>query len=84
MPSKAIAGLVGRYGRTADLVWVQEEPRNMGALSFIGPRLRAVVKRSIPLRYVARPERASPAEGKGSNHVTQQSKLVRDALGLGA
>ena len=50
------------------MIWAQEEPRNMGALTFIGPRLRAVVPRKVPLRYVARPERASPAEGKPGDH----------------
>ena len=55
----------------------------MGALTYIGPRLRAVVPRKIPLSYVARPERASPAEGKAKDHVKQQEALVLDALGFG-
>lgn len=55
----------------------------MGALTFIGPRLRAVVPRNVALSHASRPERASPAEGKASDHVVQQEALVLDALGLG-
>jgi 2-oxoglutarate dehydrogenase E1 component len=54
----------------------------MGALTYIGPRLRAVVPRKIPLSYVARPERASPAEGKAKDHVKQQEALMVEALGF--
>jgi 2-oxoglutarate dehydrogenase complex dehydrogenase (E1) component-like enzyme len=43
-----------------------------------------VVPRKIPLSYVARPERASPAEGKAKDHVKQQDALVLEALGLAA
>lgn len=54
----------------------------MGGLTFVGPRLRAVVPRKLPLGYVARPERASPAEGKAKEHAAQQEHLVLQALGL--
>ena len=46
------------------------------------PRLRTVVPRKVPLTYVARPERASPAEGKSKQHGIQQERLVLQALGL--
>jgi len=54
----------------------------MGGLTFIGPRLRSIVPRKVPLSYAARPERASPAEGKASNHARHQNAVVLDALGL--
>jgi 2-oxoglutarate dehydrogenase E1 component len=82
-PGDAVASLVSGYPNLREVVWAQEEPRNMGALTYIGPRLRAVVPRKIPLSYVARPERASPAEGKAKDHVKQQEALVVDALGFG-
>ena len=50
--------------------------------TFVGPRLRAVVPRKVPLAYVARPERASPAEGKAKEHAEQQDRLTLEALGL--
>jgi 2-oxoglutarate dehydrogenase complex dehydrogenase (E1) component-like enzyme len=63
------------------VVWVQEEPRNMGALAFVGPRLRTVVPREVKLDYVTRPERASPAEGKHIDHLVDQARIIREALG---
>ena len=82
-PSEDLVSLVSGYPNLREVVWAQEEPRNMGALTYIGPRLRAVVPRRIPLAYVARPERASPAEGKLKDHVRQQEELVLRALGFG-
>jgi 2-oxoglutarate dehydrogenase E1 component len=78
----ALKDLIDRYPNLREVVWAQEEPRNMGALTFVGPRLRAVVPRRVPLSYAARPERASPAEGKASDHVVEQEAVVLKALGL--
>lgn len=83
-PAEALAELIARYPKLTEVVWAQEEPRNMGALTFMGPRLRAVVPRDVPLRYVARPERASPAEGKASDHVREQERIVLETLALAA
>jgi 2-oxoglutarate dehydrogenase E1 component len=82
-PGHAITEVVGSYRSLREVVWAQEEPRNMGALTYIGPRLRGVVPRKVPLSYVARPDRASPAEGKAKDHVKQQEALVVEALGFG-
>jgi 2-oxoglutarate dehydrogenase E1 component len=81
-PTAALSALIERYRNLRQVVWAQEEPRNMGALTFIGPRLRAVVPRQLWLSHASRPERASPAEGKASAHVEQQQAVVLDALGL--
>jgi 2-oxoglutarate dehydrogenase E1 component len=83
-PAEALIQVLERYSNLREVVWAQEEPRNMGALTFVGPRLRGVVSRSVPLSYVARPERASPAEGKAKDHLVQQEKLVLEALDLAA
>ncbi|MGE0158461.1 MAG: 2-oxoglutarate dehydrogenase E1 component [Gemmatimonadales bacterium] len=82
-PGEELVQLVSGYPGLREVIWAQEEPRNMGALTYIGPRLRSVVPRRIPLSYVARPERASPAEGKAKNHLLQQEELVLRALGFG-
>ena len=79
-PSVLLQELIAIYPQLEEVVWVQEEPRNMGGLTFVGPRLRAVVPRQIPLRYVARPERASTAEGKHGDHQKEQDRIVREAL----
>ena len=81
-PGERLTEVIARYPNLREVVWAQEEPRNMGALTYIGPRLRVVVPRKIPLAHSARPERASPAEGKAKAHAKQQDALVLDALGL--
>lgn len=81
-PAEALAELIGRYPNLTEVVWAQEEPRNMGGLTFVGPRLRAVVPRTVPLGYAARPERASPAEGHASKHAQSQEAVVLEALGV--
>ena len=81
-PVEQLEALLGSYPNLREVVWAQEEPRNMGALTFVGPRLRPLVPRKVSLSYTARPERASPAEGKSRDHVKQQSRLVLEALGL--
>jgi 2-oxoglutarate dehydrogenase E1 component len=81
-PVAALTQLVESYPGLSEVVWAQEEPRNMGALTFVGPRLRAVVPRHVPLSHAARPERASPAEGKASKHALHQEELVLEALGI--
>lgn len=83
-PGARLDEVVRSYPNLDEVVWAQEEPRNMGALTFMGPRLRAVVPRDVPLRYVARPERASPAEGKASDHVREQERIVLETLALAA
>lgn len=79
-PGEDISALIAGYPNLKEVVWVQEEPRNMGALSYIGPRLRGVTPKTIALRHVARPERASPAEGKHIEHVVEQARVIREAL----
>jgi 2-oxoglutarate dehydrogenase E1 component len=79
-PASELEALVASYPALEEVIWAQEEPRNMGALTFVGPRLRAIVPRKVPLRYVARPERASPAEGKPADHHREQQRIVKEAL----
>jgi 2-oxoglutarate dehydrogenase E1 component len=79
-PFAALEALISGYPKLQEVVWVQEEPRNMGALTFVGPRLRTTVPRQVPLRHVARPERASTAEGKHSDHQKEQERIVKEAL----
>jgi 2-oxoglutarate dehydrogenase E1 component len=80
-PSREMQRLLTRYPNVSQVVWVQEEPRNMGALGFVAPRLRAVIPWEVKLDYVTRPERASPAEGKHIDHVVEQARLIREAFG---
>jgi len=81
-PAPALEDLVSSYPNLRQVIWAQEEPTNMGALSYVGPRLRTVVPRKVPLKPVARPDRASPAEGKNKDHLKEQLRIVEEALGL--
>jgi 2-oxoglutarate dehydrogenase E1 component len=81
-PATELGEVISRYPALEEVIWTQEEPRNMGALTYIGQRLRAAVPRQIPLRQVSRPERASPAEGKSKDHAKEQARIVLEALGL--
>jgi 2-oxoglutarate dehydrogenase E1 component len=77
-PEQEIGALVASYPNLQEVVWVQEEPRNMGAWSYIAPRLTEMLL--VPLRYEGRPDRASPAEGVQHRHLREQNRIVTAAL----
>ncbi len=79
-PRTAIKETLAKYPNAEDLVWCQEEPRNMGAWTFIEQKFEDLIPRGELLRYVGRAESASPATGNYSVHVKEQEKLVRAAL----
>jgi 2-oxoglutarate dehydrogenase E1 component len=70
--------MVAGFPALQEIVWVQEEPRNMGAWTYVEPRLRALAG-GLPVRYVGRPERASPATGSPARHAAEQAALVEQA-----
>jgi 2-oxoglutarate dehydrogenase E1 component len=79
-PNNALGDLLAAYPALREVVWLQEEPQNMGAWTYVAPRLRALLGRDIPLSYIGRPERASPAVGSGRVHTAEQAKIVADAF----
>ena len=80
-PAEEIRALEDRYPNMETVIWTQEEPMNMGALTYILPRLQDVLPGGVRLRHISRPERASPAEGNPHNHAVAQRHLVTRALG---
>jgi len=72
-----------RYPQQAELVWCQEEPRNMGAFRFVRERFLdgEVLASGRTLRYAGRAASAAPAPGSLKVHLAEQDALVRDALG---
>ncbi len=79
VPSKTLRATLDAYGAADEIVWVQEEPENMGAWDFIRPHLvEAAAGR--PVRAVARPRSASPAEGSAARHARQQQLLIEAAF----
>ena len=79
-PAEELRTMFARYPNMAEVVWVQEEPRNMGAWNYVEPRLRALISPALAFRYAGRPERASPAEGYPTVHAAEQKKIVEEAL----
>jgi 2-oxoglutarate dehydrogenase E1 component len=82
-PWQECRAVLARYPGLREMVWVQEEPRNMGAWSYLQPRLQELLPATAALHYVGRPERASPAEGYPAAHAAEQARIVADALGRG-
>jgi 2-oxoglutarate dehydrogenase E1 component len=79
-PAIELAELVGRYANLTEIVWVQEEPRNMGPQKFMIPQLREIVPKTIALSDIGRPARSSPAEGYPAAHQAEQARIVADAF----
>jgi 2-oxoglutarate dehydrogenase E1 component len=79
-PHTEIGAVIDRYPNLTDVVWTQEEPKNMGAWTFVEPRLRMSTGNALALRYAGRPERASPAEGYEASHKAEQARIIADAL----
>ena len=82
-PWNELRQVLPRYSKATELVWVQEEPLNMGAWRYLEAKLRELLSEGHPmdLRYVGRPERASPAEGYPAAHVAEQGRIIRESLG---
>jgi 2-oxoglutarate dehydrogenase E1 component len=78
-PEAALAEELRRYPETAKIVWVQEEPANMGALTFVRPRIKEVVG-SRHVTSVKRYESASPATGSAKAHALEQKALIKLAF----
>jgi 2-oxoglutarate dehydrogenase E1 component len=79
-PMEEVRALIARYPKLREVMWVQEEPRNMGARKFVLPKLRDLVPTGVAVTDVSRPERASPAEGYPSAHQAEQARIVAAAL----
>jgi 2-oxoglutarate dehydrogenase E1 component len=79
-PVEQAAAVVRGYPNLREVVWVQEEPQNMGAWRAIRHRLEEAKPEGVPLVYVGRPWRASPSEGYPTAHLREQDRIVRAAL----
>ncbi len=77
-PHDAVAKIVDLYPSATEVVWAQEEPKNMGAWTYVSPRLRVSTGNVMIVRYIGRPERASPAEGYASAHKAEQDRIIAE------
>jgi 2-oxoglutarate dehydrogenase E1 component len=78
-PVDDVQAAIASYPAATDVVWVQEEPENMGAWDFVRPHLEALVGQRR-LAVLARPRSSSPAEGSAARHARNQQLLIRRAL----
>ena len=81
-PTLELAALIKRYPKITEIVWVQEEPRNMGPQKFMLPQLRELVGPGVAVRDIGRPERSSPAEGYPAAHQAEQARIVAAAFAI--
>jgi 2-oxoglutarate dehydrogenase E1 component len=85
-PEHRIAPLLKSFKGLKEVVWCQEEPKNMGSWFFMKPHLDELLEAQglkVPVRYKGRDERASPATGSEKVHAKEQKELVSQALSLG-
>lgn len=79
-PATELERVFGRYPNLQEVVWLQEEPRNMGAWNYVALRLRAILPDQTVLFYIGRPPFASPAEGTMRQHTAEQARIVQAAV----
>ncbi len=80
-PAGRVREVIEGYPNLREILWVQEEPKNMGAWTFVEPRLRELTDGEVPITYVGKPARPSPAQGSARFHKEEHAGVVRAAFG---
>jgi 2-oxoglutarate dehydrogenase E1 component len=80
-PKATVERVLARYESASEVVWLQEEPENMGAWNFVHSRLHRLLRETHTLRHVSRAESASPASGSAALHRLEQDDLLTRAVG---
>lgn len=80
-PHEALEEILKRYANLEEVVWLQEEPENMGAWPFAHEQLHRSLRGRYALRHVSRVRSASPATGSGALHLAEQADLLQRAIG---
>jgi 2-oxoglutarate dehydrogenase E1 component len=78
-PEPAVVAEIERYPQLEEIIWLQEEPANMGAWEYTRPCLEALAG-DRTVRYIGRPRRSSPAEGSTTWHRRNQQEIVERAF----
>src|SRR4051812_4240228 len=79
-----LKGVIASYPNLKQIVWVQEEPPNMGCWKVMSRRFPSIVPEGVKLDYIGRPTRASTGEGYSGAHAREQERIVLTALTPGA
>jgi len=80
MNADVLLGILSRYREGVEVVWVQEEPRNMGAWEFVNLHLSPLLRGFSEFSCISRPSSASPAAGSATRHKLEQEGLVNQAI----
>ncbi len=78
-PEQALKQIVAQYPNAREIVWVQEEPHNMGAWKHVEPYLTAYNNTSVQVGVISRPDRSSPATGFWDWYIAEQERITVDA-----
>jgi len=79
-PEAQLRRLLASYPALDEVIWVQEEPRNMGVFSFVAQHLPELLPAGIGLGYAGRSQRAAPAEGSMRSHLVDQERVLELAF----
>ena len=79
-PERALEQTLAAYPNAREVVWVQEEPENMGAWNYIAPHLTTLLGSRMKLHLVSRPARSSPATGFSDLFQLEQERIIEQAL----
>lgn len=81
-PDADVCATLERFSHVKEIVWCQEEPRNMGAWNFVWPRIAQEKQSSQQISYAGRDASAAPATGSAKLHQLEQDALIAEALGI--
>jgi multifunctional 2-oxoglutarate metabolism enzyme len=81
-PEAQVRDVLKGYPNAAHVIWVQEEPRNMGAWSFVRGHLQPMLSAQHVLGYAGRPRSASPAPGSPKQHTREQAEVIDQAFAV--
>ena len=81
-PEQQLKDLMASYPNLERVVWVQEEPRNMGPRAYMRRRMAGILPEDLHYYYVGRQLRAAQSEGYTAAHRKEQARIVRVALDL--
>ncbi|WP_018662218.1 2-oxoglutarate dehydrogenase E1 component [Heyndrickxia acidiproducens] len=79
-PEDEIKAAFSRYPNVKEVVWLQEEPKNMASWFFVEPYLQKLAPQGAEIKYIGRPRRSSPSEGDPVIHKKEQNRILTGAL----
>ena len=79
-PEKQLESVLSNYPNSRQIIWLQEEPENRGAWTFIRPKLAKMLGNKEQSFYVGRQDFPTPAEGSSLLHKTEQNRIIKTAL----